>query len=129
MRSQSGYLYLLALFLADCLCLTPFLSLSFFLSFSLSFSLSLPFYLFLSLSRMYKDQSKKVRDMEVQRKRLEGDLLNRSLKVRLTPYVHGNSTTACFVHKVLFRPVLFFMAFSSPLLFSSILPSCLFSRP
>ena len=31
--------------------------------------------------RRYRDQTKKIKDMEVQRKRLEADLLNRSLKV------------------------------------------------
>ena len=31
--------------------------------------------------RRFRDQTKKIKDMEVQRKRLEADLLNRSLKV------------------------------------------------
>ena len=69
------------------LCLYPSISIN--LSPSLSVFLSLKVYMCILVitifspkyCRRFRDQTKKIKDMEVQRKRLEADLLNRSLTV------------------------------------------------
>ena len=85
--AQSFSLYLSLRSHLSLLCLSPSISLNLFPS--LSVFLSLKVYMcivvitifFPKYYRRFRDQTKKIKDMEVQRKRLEADLLNRSLKV------------------------------------------------
>lgn len=65
--------------------------------------------------RLYKDHSKRLRDMEVQRRRLEGDLMNRSLKVR--DKEHYLSLPLIFLHYLL--NLHSFVPLCTPLFFSS----------